>query len=404
MKILTFTLFYTPGYQAGGAIVSISNLVASLGNEISFRIVTTDRDINDVRPYPGVSGDIWFSQGKAKVRYLARSTITLRSLSAIADEVGPDIVYLNSFFDRRFTLRWLLARKLRCVSACRLILAPRGELSRGALSLKSMRKRLYIAFLRGAGFLNDVEWHASTTIEANEIKRALRLREHASVHVATDLNFIPDEQNIGVWRPREPDAPLRVCFLSRISPKKNLLGAIRALAKMKKPAHLTVHGPKEDADYWTECEHAARSLPKHIGFSYGGTINRHDVYQSLSRYDVFFLPTLGENFGHVIAEALSVGLPIVISDTTPWRGLVEKGLGYDGPLDEGTFAHELDKIATLGPGHQEAMRTRCRQFARMVLTDPSAVEQNRNLFMANLTTQKHTVCRAEASLSARDPA
>ena len=48
--------------------------------------------------------------------------------------------------------------------------------------------------------------------------------------------------------------------------------------------------------------------------------------------DLFFLPTRGENFGHVIAEALSVGTPVLISDQTPWRKLAAVGLGHDLPL------------------------------------------------------------------------
>lgn len=55
---------------------------------------------------------------------------------------------------------------------------------------------------------------------------------------------------------------------------------------------------------------------------------------------MFFLPTLCESYGHVIPEALSVGLPVVMSDRKPWRGLAEKGVGYDGPIDEPAFARD----------------------------------------------------------------
>ena len=46
------------------------------------------------------------------------------------------------------------------------------------------------------------------------------------------------------------------------------------------------------------------------------------VHQTLSDYHLFFLPTLGENFGHAIFEALSVGVPVLISDQTPWTDVV----------------------------------------------------------------------------------
>src|SRR3546814_15539936 len=55
---------------------------------------------------------------------------------------------------------------------------------------------------------------------------------------------------------------------------------------------------------------------------------------ALSRHDIFFLPTFGENYGHVIAEALEAGLRLLICDQTPWRGLAEAGVGHDLPLNQ----------------------------------------------------------------------
>ena len=46
------------------------------------------------------------------------------------------------------------------------------------------------------------------------------------------------------------------------------------------------------------------------------------VNQTLADYHLFFLPTLGENFGHSIFEALSVGVPVLISDQTLWTKIV----------------------------------------------------------------------------------
>ncbi|MBN8497849.1 MAG: hypothetical protein J0M32_13465 [Candidatus Accumulibacter sp.] len=57
------------------------------------------------------------------------------------------------------------------------------------------------------------------------------------------------------------------------------------------------------------------------------------VHTVLPGYDRFFLPPFSENFGHAINEALSVGVPVLISDKTPWRNLQEKGMGWDLPLD-----------------------------------------------------------------------
>jgi glycosyltransferase involved in cell wall biosynthesis len=361
--------------------VSLSNIFRSLGRELDFRLVTTDRDIDDDAPYDAARPGQWVPVGHANVLYLSREELSVARLSLVVNEVRPRVLYLNSFFDTWFTGRLLLARRLRRLPDMRFILAPRGEFSPGALGLKTARKRAYIAGLKGAGLLQDIEWHASTPFEAEEILKALGARVARHIHVAPDLGAMPDEEAFGTWRPRKPGRPLRICFISRVSPKKNLLGAIRAAARMRRPVLLTVYGPKEDADYWEECRRAARESPEHISFEDGGSLRPDAVHRTIAAHDVFFLPTLGENYGHVIPEALSVGLPVVISDRTPWRDLAAEGVGYEGPLDEAAFARELDRLAALGPAEMRALRETCRAFARSVLTDPAAVEANRRLFL-----------------------
>jgi glycosyltransferase involved in cell wall biosynthesis len=379
-RVLAFNKFYLPGYQAGGPIVSLANMVVALGGEISFHIVTTDRDINDNVTYPQIIPDTWMQQGNARVRYLPASLSSTARLEKVVKEVRPQVVYLNSFFDTRFSSKLLLAHSVSRLPECRVILAPRGEFSKGALAIKPLRKRSYIAALKGLGFLRDVEWHASTSFEAEEIRSALRLPERAKVHVAPDLGSGPAGGVAGLWQPRQSGAPLRICFLSRISPMKNLLGAIRSLARMYMPAHLDILGPIEDLEYWNECEKAFATLPSHVSVSYQGAVPPPRIHDTLAPYDAFFLPTRGENYGHVIIEALSVGLPAIISNKTPWRGLSGLGVGYDGPLDEGAFAVELDRIAALGVHEMRTLREVCRQYARKVLESPLAIEANRRLF------------------------
>ena len=66
---------------------------------------------------------------------------------------------------------------------------------------------------------------------------------------------------------------------------------------------------------------------------FGGPIEPNDLYATLKEFDLFVLPTLGENFGQVIWEALASGLPLLISDRTPWRNLTEFNIGWDLNLD-----------------------------------------------------------------------
>ncbi len=377
-----FSRFYLPGYKAGGPIISLSNLFCALGREFTFRVVTSDRDIQDSEPYSSVRTGVWINFSSASVLYLRPGEVSQSRIAKILAEQTPSVIYLNSFFDTRFTARVLLARRLgRLPRSARLILAPRGEFSASALGLKAHRKRAYIFALKAGGLLRGVQWHASTKHEAKDIEASLGKATAGHIHVASDLGSLPDPKVLGKWKPRNPGAPLRICVLARVSPMKNLLGAIGALSRMECSARFTLYGPKEDEAYWAQCLKAIATLPPHVTFEDGGVLSRDRVHDALAQHDVFFLPTLGENYGHVVPEALSVGLPVVLSNRTPWRRLEQKGIGYDGPIDEHAFAAELDRLARLDSTTLASMRDACKAYAREVLTDPETIAANRKLFV-----------------------
>lgn len=131
---------------------------------------------------------------------------------------------------------------------------------------------------------------------------------------------------------------------------KNLDYALKVLAKVGMPIEFTIYGPLEDKPYWQLCQELIAKLPTHIKVKYAGSLEPTVVSETLSRYDLFFLPTRGENFGHVIAESLAAGCPVLISDQTPWRDLETNGCGWALSLDEPlNFSNVIDKMATISP-------------------------------------------------------
>lgn len=74
-------------------------------------------------------------------------------------------------------------------------------------------------------------------------------------------------------------------------------------------------------------------LPSNIQWAYNGEVEGSKTISVFSQYDIFLFPTLGENFGHVIFEALAAGCVPVISDTTPWTDFEKKKCGYIVSLD-----------------------------------------------------------------------
>lgn len=379
MKVLAFNRHYLPGFKAGGPIRSLANMAEALGDEVKFFIVATDRDLGDSEPYPNVDTNAWIAIGKAKVRYFAPGTISIKALGNLIEEIRPDCIYLNSFFDPMFSLRVLIARRLGLIRRMPLLLAPRGEFSPGALTLKRLRKLAYLKAASISGLTEGIAWHASTAIEADDISRTMRIGP-SSIAIASDLATAPPANAASAWQPRESGSPFRLCFLSRISPKKNLTGALRAVGLAKVSIVFDIYGPKEDEAYWAECQGLIDELPSHVSVAYRGEVAHEDIASVFACYDLFLFPTLGENYGHVIFEALSVGLPVLTSDQTPWNDLRAAGAGWAIAPDANGVAACIDEAARWTLAEQSAARSACIRYAERVLQSSESVEQNLQVF------------------------
>ena len=109
---------------------------------------------------------------------------------------------------------------------------------------------------------------------------------------------------------------------------------------------------------------------------------RVKTFETLARYHVFLFPTLNENFGHVILEALLARLPLVLSDQTFWRGLEAKGAGFDLPLsDEAGFDSAIRTFVEMDQQRYDEMSRDALNLAHAYLNDPEPVDAMRRLFL-----------------------
>lgn len=376
--ILTFNRTYVPGYRGGGPIRTIANMVEQLGDHFEFRVVTQDRDAGAHEPYAGIVPETWTPSGKGFVYYMGPARITTRSLARLVRTETHDLLYLNSFFDRVFTAKVLLARALGLLGPGPIVLAPRGEFSPGALQYKWLKKQAYLCGFRMSGSSDDIVWQASTPLENAAIRRVLPRVKQSNIMVACDLASA--QPGLDDFSAATHDGPLRVLFLSRISPMKNLVFVLQVLASVKCPVALSIVGPR-DEDYWRDCQPALRALPPHVTVDVHDCVPPDAVTDVMRRHDLFFLPTQGENFGHVIHEALSVGLPVLISDRTPWTGVSAAGAGWAFPLDaHEPFITTVDHYASTPWQDRAAMRRAALRFGQLHSLDASAFDDNVRLF------------------------
>ncbi len=376
--MLALAEYYLPGYKAGGPITTLSGMVERLGGEVEFSLITRDRDYTDQAPYSGIEPGVWQPAGGARVMYLSPAMLRPAPLARLLRATGHEVLYLNSLFSPCFTVLPLVLRRLGLAPRRGLIVAPRGELGGGALSAKAWKKRPYLLAARALGLYAGARWQASSPFEAEQI-RAFAPR--SEVLVAPDLP--PPPPPAGGEPPRRPKQAgrLRAVFLARLGRHKNLSYALTRLAEAGGPAELTIAGPREDPAYWQQCQAQIGRLPPGVGASYRGRVEPGQVPALLAGHDVLILPSKGENFGHVILEALLAGTPVLISDATPWRGLETAGAGWDLPLDQPQrFTSVLRRLRDMDDDEHTRLSRAARALGRRAAESPEALAANRRLF------------------------
>ena len=156
---------------------------------------------------------------------------------------------------------------------------------------------------------------------------------------------------------------MRVVGLSRISPVKDVVRFFQILSHLETEVEAVYFGPLEDADYWASCQPFIDALPSNVHFEYGGEIPPDEVPDMFASADIFLFPTRGENFGHVVAEALSVGCPVLTTPTTIWTDLLNSGGG--SVFEENVEAAEMiDRIAADTLPVRDARRERAWSLYR----------------------------------------
>ncbi len=375
-EVLICARHFPPAYRSGGPPRSLGGLVTSLGGHFRFTVLTMANDRHGTDVMPGIEADVWRRWNAADVRYCSSQLRLASALLRTMRAPGDRVLYVNSFFDPVFGLLPILLR--RSVGRRHpIVVAPRGEFGSGALALKPRRKWVYLRLLRRSGLLDPVLWQASSEEELSDIRR--RIGATARIVVARNLRE-PPAGDVGPRRRRER-RELRLVFLSRIARMKNLRALIEALPLAGDGCRLTIAGPVADADYWAECRRVADDLGVSARIDHVGEVLPDEIVPFLSGHDLFVLPTLGENFGHVILESLLAGTPVIISDRTPWSTVAERGAGLVVDLDDPhAIAAAIERVAGL---HDEAyldMCARARRFGRSSLHDPEATSANIELF------------------------
>jgi glycosyltransferase involved in cell wall biosynthesis len=351
--------WYLPGTKAGGPVRSMYSLIELLKQEYDFYLITGNTDLGETQAYKGIETHTWLKSEALHTFYFERQSISNTSIKQLVEALKPDLIYLNSFWSYDFSIRIIrLKRAGKLISP--VLLAPRGMLSSGAMGLKTKKKKVVLKIGKLLRWYKDIYFQATQETEKQEI---LREFPAAQVFIAPNVNAGMVRKNQSTKRKNE----LNLFYLSRIARVKNLHLALECLAELPSGLDIryTIYGNAEDDEYWLHCQDLIKQLPAHIQVNYEGELAFMEVQLKLVSQQVLFLPTLNENFGHSIVEALLCGCPVIISDQTPWNDVAIFGAGSVLPLAD-----------------KEGFRKAIQAYAYMDAAEFSAVSVNANNYIS----------------------
>jgi glycosyltransferase involved in cell wall biosynthesis len=374
LEILTLMVRFLPQYRTVGPMRSMSQLVARLAASCHFTVITLDRPVNGQAPLTptAIAGSTVYAMGPGGISW--------GNLRRLVRLVPHDLIYLNSAFAMDTTIKVLVLRRLSLLPSKRpIVVAPRGEFCHGALNHKGFRKNLFLWLAKALGLYRGVHWQATSEMELVDIQRCLG--PAARVTLARNLSTLPEPTPGTAVRNPKQRQTLKVIFLSRLSPNKNLAMVLSVLQACQGQIELNIYGHPDQDTYWQQCQVQMQALPPQIKVTYHGILPPDQVLATFAQHHLFFFPTLWENFGHVIMESLTAGCPVLISDRTPWRDLARQGIGWEFPLDQAAhFQETVQGCLAMDEAEFRPWSDRARAFGQAYAADPQPAAAHLALF------------------------
>ena len=356
-KILFISAGFKPAVSYGGPAISAENFCNLLCNDYDIYVVAPNHELHKKAKLKNIQ-EGWNQFSNYFVKYIGDEAWGKCDIANIVREVNPDVVYINSLFSYPFVFAALFAAKTKKIPV---ILATRGQLSANAMR-KKWKKIPYLSAYKLLTKTMNISYQATSEDEYVQIKE--RLGNDKKI---LKLPNIPAHITINE-KTKKIKNELRIAYVARIHPIKNLDFALRSLVDCKGKIYFDIYGPMEDEEYWNKCKTVVQQMPVNITVTYKGVLSHNEIGKTLSNYDIFYLPTQTENYGHSIVEAMLAGCVPLISNNTPWNKVMECGAGWALPLNDiGRFTEVVCNIADESELEFSERTKKLKQFANTIV-------------------------------------
>lgn len=251
------------------------------------------------------------------------------------------------------------------------VVRPLGVLNRyGMQERRPLLKRISTNLVERRVLRRAAAVHFTTPDEAAQA--ALIVPNVKSIVIPHGIPALPDEPDARTVEVPGDENGHRILFLGRLSPEKNLealLDALTGVIQVVPELTLLVAG-SGPAEYVAALRERARARDLEGHVAWLGHVQGDRKRSLLRAADVFVLPSHSENFGISAVEAMSAGLPVVLSEGVAIAdSVVAAGAGVAvTPTSPSIAGVLLDLI------QDEAKRSEMARRARALARDTYSVD------------------------------
>lgn len=332
------------------SVRSLAEATARLGHEVDL-LATCPGVANE----PAEKGNLRvYKFRRNRPEFLCAST----GLKEHLRERSYDCIHHHSLWLR--TLHY--AAKAGLATGQPLVLSPRGMMTDWAWKHHRWKKWLASKLVHPGALAAAGGWHATSADEADDIRRRGFSNPICVAPNGVDGPTAEDQlRSLEAWTqlcPLSTGRPVAL-FYSRFHRKKRLLELIDLWADAApREWLLLVAGIPEEYSMDDLRSHLRRrSLADRVA-----VVDATDRPPPYCAASIFLLPSHTENFGMVIAEAMAWGLPVLVTDTTPWKEVTAQDAGWC--VSWGGYRDTLRTALSESP---ERLKQRGAQARRWVL-------------------------------------
>jgi glycosyltransferase involved in cell wall biosynthesis len=266
--------------------------------------------------------------------------------------IKPDIIDVQGLWNSASIFNFLYFRN----NSTPYLITPRGMLEKWALQKSYFKKKIFYHLLEKNNINNAACIRVTSLLEAKNIRSIGFKNSIVNIPNAIPISKI----NLKI---KKNSVKKRILFLSRLNPKKGLfelLNAWKIIQDKNLDWELVICGYDENGYKKKMLYLSVKLKLKRVVFLehvYGEKKNA--LYKSC---DLFILLSHSENFGLVIAEALSFGLPVITTVNTPWKSLNKKGCGWCIELNEKIIINTMNYAMNLSNKERFEMGKKARKW------------------------------------------